>query len=293
VYKGVAADLTIQAVFAVEFRVSPLTSSPFARKFTASNIDNRQVEWDFGDGTPVSTEPSPSHTYQFEGQQQTFVVRLTVTDGPCTVVSEQAVVISRPVQNTFSIEPLAFCIRDKGRKAVKIGPEQASLDEIKNINKLRIEQDATSKEIFFVPARQDISQTTEFPLSYKGIEVKLTIFVPNAGFIMNITQNTSPLAQFPVLLNLKAKEQNADSYIWTLSNNFGQSVEIKEREVKDFEMAKLRDPNNSITPLNIVLVVSFSKRTGVACEDKKDYIITADVLGNHRNKGEFDNLARS
>ena len=34
--------------------------------------------WDFGDGSPPSTDPSPSHTYQSAG---TFTVRLTVADG--------------------------------------------------------------------------------------------------------------------------------------------------------------------------------------------------------------------
>ena len=290
VYKGVAVDLTIVAAFQVEFRAEAIATDPLSRRFVASNIENRNVTWNFGDGTPVSTEKSPVHSYQFSDSEKVFLVTLSVADGPCNTTVEQNVLVSRPVPNSFAIEPVAFCNRDRQRKVFTIEPKPNDIAEIKNENNLGIERDAASGDVFFIPAKQDLSQSKNFVLSYRGIDLSLSILVPNAGFTMDIRQNPSPVAVFPTLLTLVAKEEEADSYLWTLSNNFGQKIEFKERVVKEFNMAQLNDPNRSPVPLNILLQVNNNKRTGVACEDKKDYIITGDVLGSHRNKGEFDNL---
>ena len=290
-YKGVAVELIIVAAFQVEFKAEPIATDPLSRRFVASNIDNRNVTWNFGDGTPVSTEKSPVHTYQFSDSEKVFLVILTVTDGPCNATVEQNVLVLRPIPNSFAIEPVAFCSRDRQRKIFNIQPKPTDIAEIKNGNSLNIERDAASGDVFFIPAKQDLSQSKNFVLSYRGIDLSLSIFVPNAGFIMDIRHNPSPVAVFPTLLTLIAKEEDADSYVWTLSNNVGQKFEFKERVVKDFNMAQLNNPNRSPVPLNILLQVNNNKRTGVACEDKKDYIITGDVLGNHINKGDFDNLA--
>ena len=292
-YKGVAVEMSIVAAFQVDFKAEAIANNPFSRRFIASNIENKNVSWNFGDGTPPSSEPTPLHTFQFTESEKVFLVTLSVTDGPCSATVEQNVLVSRPVPVSFSIEPVAFCNKDRQRKILSIQPVPSDLGEIKNNDNLNMDKDAATGDLFFIPAKQDISQTKSYALSYRGIDISLTIFVPNAGFIMDIKQNTSPVAVFPLLLTLTAKEVDADSYTWTLSNNFGQKFEFKDRVIKDFNMAQLNDPNRSPVPLNIVLVVGQSKRAGVTCEDKKDYIITSDVLGNHRNKGEFDNLSPS
>jgi PKD repeat protein len=292
-YKGVSVEISIVAAFQVDFKAEVIATDPLSRRFVASNIENKIISWNFGDGTPPSSEPSPLHTYQFTESEKVFLVTLSVTDGPCSATVEQNILVSRPVPVSFSIEPVAFCNRDRQRKIFAIQPLPNDLAEIKNENNLNLERDAANGDVFFIPAKQNISQTKSYALSYRGIDMNLTMFVPNAGFVMDIKQNTSPVAVFPLLLTLTAKEVDADSYSWILSNNFGQKFEFKDRVIKDFNMAQLNDPNRSPVPLNIILVVGQSKRTGVTCEDKKDYIITSDVLGNHRNKGEFDNLSPS
>ena len=290
VFKGVAVDISIVAAFQVSFKAEPVATDTLSRRFVASNIENKIVMWNFGDGTPASSEPSPVHTYQFSESEKVFLVTLSVNDGPCSTTVEQNVLVSIPVPNSFAIEPVAFCNRDRQRKVFTIEPKPNDVAEIKNENALNIERDAASGDVFFIPAKQDLSQNKNFALSYRGIDLSLSILVPNAGFTMDIKHNTSPVAVFPTFLTLVAKEEDTDSYLWTLSNNFGQKFEFKTREVKDFNIAQLNDPNRSPVPLNILLQVNNNKRTGVACEDKKDYIITRDVFEKHLNKGEFDNL---
>lgn len=50
----------------------------FANLSTDADGDITGYEWNFGDGTPVSTEQNPTHTYAAAG---TYTVTLTVTDG--------------------------------------------------------------------------------------------------------------------------------------------------------------------------------------------------------------------
>ncbi|MDP3890535.1 PKD domain-containing protein [Nocardioides sp.] len=61
-------------------------------------------EWDFGDGSPVSTEESPSHTYTEEGN---FTARLTVTDpGGRTAVSNIDIVVGNTAPTVKLTVPL-------------------------------------------------------------------------------------------------------------------------------------------------------------------------------------------
>src|SRR5262249_8833091 len=75
---------------------------------TATN-DPPSVLWDFGDGTPASTDPAPSHTYTVPGL---YVATLTVSDAdippgtatatvPITVGILPAVTITQPVDNSL------------------------------------------------------------------------------------------------------------------------------------------------------------------------------------------------
>lgn len=60
--------------------------SPFSVNFTGSNSydpdgDAITYSWDFGDGSPLSATPDPSHSFSTVGSApQKFVVKLTVTD---------------------------------------------------------------------------------------------------------------------------------------------------------------------------------------------------------------------
>jgi len=77
-----SADFTVQA-------------AKLAVTFTSDVKNVRYYSWDFGDGSPVSREKSPSHFYEEGG---TYTVTLTVTgrDGS-TIVKSQEITVTAPV----------------------------------------------------------------------------------------------------------------------------------------------------------------------------------------------------
>ncbi len=58
--------------------------------FNPSNTGLSSYSWDFGDGSPVDTSPTPSHNYGATGD---FTVRLDVSDGTCNNFFEQVITI--------------------------------------------------------------------------------------------------------------------------------------------------------------------------------------------------------
>ncbi len=62
---------------------------PLSVKFTSTVEDGTppySYKWDFGDGTPASTDANPAHVYQKEGE---FTVTLSVTDSKGIKGSEE------------------------------------------------------------------------------------------------------------------------------------------------------------------------------------------------------------
>jgi glucose/arabinose dehydrogenase len=77
--------------------------------FGTAADDPLSLLWDFGDGSPTSTDPAPSHSYTARGP---YTATLTVTDGrtppgtatatvPITVGTPPAVTITQPVDNSL------------------------------------------------------------------------------------------------------------------------------------------------------------------------------------------------
>jgi gliding motility-associated-like protein len=71
---------------------------PLEARFTKTSIDNYPYQWDFGDGSPVSTAENPYHTYTQPG---TYTAKLSVTgpDGNPVVKEKIIEVHSLPVIN--------------------------------------------------------------------------------------------------------------------------------------------------------------------------------------------------
>lgn len=86
-------ELTADFSFARNFREVTFTND------TAGGAPGYSYEWDFGDGSAVSTQESPVHTYEASGS---YTVSLTVTDQDSTVSeSQQVVIIGEPLVVDF------------------------------------------------------------------------------------------------------------------------------------------------------------------------------------------------
>ncbi|MCC6412927.1 MAG: T9SS-dependent M36 family metallopeptidase [Saprospiraceae bacterium] len=68
-----------------------VVSNSLTANFTDNSSGNVVTwSWNFGDGSPVSTEQNPVHTYMFSG---TYEVELTVSNGNCFSTYKQVVVV--------------------------------------------------------------------------------------------------------------------------------------------------------------------------------------------------------
>lgn len=65
-----------------------------------------RYQWDFGDGSPVTTDPSPSHIY---GKPGTYYLRLTASDGQCSDVFKRTIRISALPQAAFTSDVQNGC----------------------------------------------------------------------------------------------------------------------------------------------------------------------------------------
>jgi gliding motility-associated-like protein len=76
---------------------------PLDVKFTNYSVGGTSFTWDFGDGSPISTDRNPTHTYQDPG---TYTAVLTVPgpDGQDAVFSQLITVHDHPVAD-FNVEP--------------------------------------------------------------------------------------------------------------------------------------------------------------------------------------------
>lgn len=80
--------------------------APLNVNFSVSATDNENeplsYSWNFGDGSPLSTEQNPSHVYEQNGQ---YTVRVTVSDGTNQTISDSIIIKvgTPPIIETFNI----------------------------------------------------------------------------------------------------------------------------------------------------------------------------------------------
>ncbi len=95
-------------------------SDPLKVNFTSTSTDAIELSWNFGDGSALSSDTNPSHTYAAGGE---YTVTLTATDknGKDEAVSSQKVTVSAPVPVSLTLEGGAWKIR-KAESSIYVGP---------------------------------------------------------------------------------------------------------------------------------------------------------------------------
>ncbi|MBX9851643.1 MAG: PKD domain-containing protein [Cytophagaceae bacterium] len=101
------------------------TSSPYCNtgdiiNFTSNGSSNWPVtnyNWNFGDGTPVSTMPNPSHLYT---QEKIYSVKLKITDNTGCIDSVSNNVIIMVPDNVFTVSEDTVCF---GQSITVTGPK--------------------------------------------------------------------------------------------------------------------------------------------------------------------------
>ena len=145
-----------------------------------------------------------------------------------------------------------------------------------------------------LPIATTITKTTDFHVSYmingKQVNATITLIFVDAGFIMKLTHNISPVAVFPTILTLSPKEKNAEKYNWNLTVADGRVLNFTEMDVVFNYQQNDVFPGSQVT---ISLIVSKTDQLGNACENSAQFVLNDSIFNKHMNQGEFDNLTTS
>ena len=247
-------------------------------KNTSTGIsDKTKYEW-LIDGKPFSDKSDPDTiTFKVESLPRTILLR--ETNGQCP--SEFSQVIQLEVDN----RNIVLC---SNIKRSRLEPNLTETDVVKILSNDGIVLRETTLEIS--PASTAITKTTDFHVSYlingKQVNVTITLVFVDAGFIMTLTRNTSPLAVFPTFLTLAAKDQNAKKYAWKVTIADGRVLEFKDAKLQlNFQQLDI----TTGAQLIINLTVTITDQTGTTCENSAGFTITESTFKFHLNKGDFDN----
>ena len=240
--------------------------------------DKTKYEW-LNDGNLFSEKRDPEAiTFKTESLPHTILLR--ESNGQCP--SEFSQVIKLEIEN----RNFAMC---SNLKRFRLEPNLTPTDVVKILSSDGIKLREATLDV--LPSSTDIRQTTDFHVSYmingKQVNVTITLIVVDAGFMMKLSHNTSPVAVFPTILALTAKEANADKYNWNLTVADGRVLNFTTREVVFNYQQNDVFPGSQVT---ISLTVSKTDQTGNACENSAQFVLNDSIFNKHMNLDAFDNL---
>lgn len=276
--RSTSIDVTVTEGFKVEFKFT-IQDDGLTVLFKPARLGQRKPVWDFGDGTS-STETEPKHTYQFGERERSFTVKLTVVDGPCFSTVEHSFTLVKPERAEFGIIPQVFSFTDRKRHNFTTVPTPSDINEIKNVDNLRLDLSAAGL-LSFVPLKQELTQSKNFNLEYKGLPLVVSILAVNADFTMRLS--TLPASDDHLLL-LTAKQDDADKYEWKLLVR-DRTLSFSGRKVEVFYRQLEISVQDEIT---ILLTVSRNV-PGAACEAEEKFLLTQVIFRKFLNRDEFDN----
>lgn len=185
---------------------------------------NNSYVWDFGDGSPFSTEFEPKHTYN--GDQEYYTVKLTATNMlgcPTEVIRNQYIHIVPPPVAAFNVNPstlisipdYSFKFEDESTNNPSIWEwdfGDGSGSTLKNPGHIYLDT-GTYKVTLKVSNQQGCYSTTFKNVTIKGVPGYL--YVPNS-FIPGSIQ--------PELRVFSAKGSGIKSWRFIIFNKWGQSL---------------------------------------------------------------------
>jgi len=95
------ASCAVKPVANFTLPAQPKYVAPVEVAFTNTSLKAETYEWDFGDGSPKSTELSPKHRYTHSGN---YAVTLSATKGKKTVTHKQMIQVTAPERCLVEIE---------------------------------------------------------------------------------------------------------------------------------------------------------------------------------------------
>jgi PKD repeat protein len=192
------------------------TTNVMQANFTNTTVNGLSYSWNFGDGSPASSQTNPTHTYPADG---TYTVTLNATNGCGMTTVTQNVVISSLPQANFSANTTSGC-----------APLAVQFQNLSSAN-------ATSWSWEF-PGGTPSGSTAQNPsVTYQTAGVyTVTLTVSNALGSNTATQtnyitvNTTPTAAFTASANLTTAtftntSSNATSYSWNFGDGSATNTE--------------------------------------------------------------------
>lgn len=278
--RSAKVDVKVTKPSGISFKARILLDGVTVEFYTG---DFDKLLWDFGDGM-TSDEKQPTHEYVLEKEKQDFVVKLSVTEGPCFTTAEQTITLEKVKQPVFDISPKVFSAKDTKSYDFDIYPIPGSTTEIENPLGLKMERNADG--IFsFIPAKQEVTETMKYSLLYHGMPLEIQIVVPDAEFTMQLKDSPN-MAGSGVVMALEARNKKAVHYGWALAQGNVkadlQGVKVSVAFLRKFDIDQ---------PLSVKLTTQ-DLINGVAIEESKEFIITPEIFQKYMDGAPFESAGK-
>ena len=191
--------------------------------FTPSNPGLTSYSWDFGDGSPISNDESPTHQYMSTG---TYTVRVDVNDGSCDNFYEEDITIyDSPPPPTYTYSSAQTCINadftftNTTSDGAYVGPLEYLWEFIDEPSGM-VAATATTKDAVYA-FETDGEKTVRLTSSIPGCtEVTEQTLMITPGPTANFTANSVCQGEATSFTNAS---MDATSYEWDFGDGFSST----------------------------------------------------------------------
>ncbi|MBL7888534.1 MAG: PKD domain-containing protein [Bacteroidia bacterium] len=151
----IVSDFTVQTM-------QPFVNTPIL--FMNESQNGQMYLWDFGDGSPFSSDLSPEHSYNYPG---TYPVTLHAFNGNCSISFTDSVLISTSPLTNIEVEPFNiefFVTQDGNALKIYFNEPNSTTEGVLSV------YDISGKRIF-TTSGFTVRLQTQIPLSVSGIYI--------------------------------------------------------------------------------------------------------------------------